>query len=122
MTKHWQAPLAEKVVRTARPRSIVFLGTAHDNGGSSILASSLAIFGIIATVGLSIFPFLLPSSLEPKDSLTVWDASSSQMTLFIMLLVTVVFLPIILGYTFWVFRVMRGTVTTTSLHRNPNAY
>lgn len=102
--------------------AIAWLALNTRRGVIAILASSLAIFGIISTVGLSIFPFLLPSSLEPKDSLTVWDASSSQMTLFIMLLVTVVFLPIILGYTFWVFRVMRGTVTTTSLHRNPNAY
>jgi len=91
-------------------------------GTTALVASSVAIFGIIATVGLSIFPFLLPSSLAPNDSLTVWDASSSQMTLFIMLLATLVFLPIVLGYTFWAFRVMRGTVTATSLDRNPNAY
>ena len=87
-----------------------------------MLGSSLAILGIIATVGLSMFPFLLPSSLNPVASLTVWDASSSQMTLFIMLVVTLVFLPIILLYTAWVYRVMRGRVTSASLTRNPNAY
>jgi cytochrome d ubiquinol oxidase subunit II len=86
------------------------------------LGSSGAIFGIISTAGLSLFPFFLPSSIDPRSSLTLWDASSSQMTLFIMLLVTVFFLPIILIYTAWVFRVMRGTVTTTSLTKNPNAY
>lgn len=88
----------------------------------AILCSSLAIFGIIATAGLTLFPFLMPSSLNPAASLTVWDASSSQLTLFIMLLATLVFLPIILGYTFFVFRVMRGPVTSASLGRNPNAY
>jgi cytochrome d ubiquinol oxidase subunit II len=87
-----------------------------------ILSSSLAIFGIIATAGLTLFPFLMPSSIDPKSSLTVWDASSSQLTLFIMLAATVIFLPIILAYTAWVFRVMRGPVTTSSLNRNPNAY
>jgi len=87
-----------------------------------LFGSSLAIFGIIATAGLSLFPFLMPSSIDPKSSLTVWDASSSQMTLFIMLGATIVFLPIILAYTAWVYRVMRGTVTTTTLSRNPNAY
>lgn len=87
-----------------------------------ILSSSLAIFGIIATAGLTLFPFLMPSSVDPASSLTVWDASSSQMTLFIMLGATVLFLPIVLGYTAWVYRVMRGPVTTTSLGRNPNAY
>ena len=88
----------------------------------TLLASSLAIFGIIATAGLSLFPFLLPSSTVPESSLTLWDASSSHLTLFIMLLVTLVFLPIVLAYTAWVFRVMRGTVSTQSLEKNPNAY
>lgn len=88
----------------------------------TLLASSLAIFGIVSTAGLSLFPFLLPSSTMPESSLTLWDASSSHLTLFIMLLVTVFFLPIILAYTAWVFRVMRGTVSTQSLEKNPNAY
>jgi cytochrome d ubiquinol oxidase subunit II len=90
--------------------------------GLAFLASSGAIFGIIATAGVSLFPFLLPSSANPAASLTVWDASSSQLTLFIMLAVTLVFMPIILVYTGWVFRVMRGPVTADSLERNPNAY
>ncbi len=87
-----------------------------------ILGASLAIVGIISTAGLSLFPFLMPSSVDPQSSLTVWDASSSQMTLFIMLCATILFLPIVLGYTAWVYRVMRGPVTTASLNRNPNAY
>ncbi len=86
------------------------------------LASSTGIFGIVATAGVSIFPFFLPSSTMPNAGLTLWDASSSHLTLFIMLLATVVFLPIILLYTAWVFRVMRGTVTSTNLTKNPNAY
>ncbi|QDZ09569.1 cytochrome d ubiquinol oxidase subunit II [Devosia ginsengisoli] len=89
---------------------------------ASLLASSVAITGIVATAGLSLFPFLLPSSTVPEASLTLWDASSSHLTLFIMLLVTVFFLPIILLYTAFVFRVMRGTVSTQSLEKNPNAY
>ena len=91
-------------------------------GVPTLVASSVAILGIIATAGLSLFPFLLPSSVDPAASLTVWDASSSQLTLFIMLAVTVLFLPIILFYTTWVYRVMRGPVTTETLSRNPNAY
>jgi len=88
----------------------------------TLVASSVAIFGIIATAGLSLFPFLLPSSTVPEASLTLWDASSSHLTLFIMLLATLIFLPLILAYTGWVFRVMRGPVTTQSLEKNPNAY
>ncbi|WP_320196194.1 cytochrome d ubiquinol oxidase subunit II [Agrobacterium rosae] len=89
---------------------------------TALLGSSIAIFGIISTTGLSLFPFLLPSSINANVSLTIWDASSSQLTLFIMLLSTVVFLPLILAYTAWVYRVMRGPVNATSIGRNPNAY
>ena len=91
-------------------------------GLATLLASSLAIFGIVATAGLSLFPFLLPSSTMPNSSLTLWDASSSHLTLFIMLLATAFFMPIVLLYTSWVFRVMRGKVSTESLEKNPNAY
>lgn len=86
------------------------------------LGSSAGIFGIVATAGVSIFPFFLPSSTMPNAGLTLWDASSSHLTLFIMLLATLIFLPLIILYTAWVFRVMRGTVTTESLSKNPNAY
>ena len=54
------------------------------------------------------FPFLMPSDIMPQASLTVWDATSSQLTLFVMLLATLIFLPIVLAYTGFAFRVMRG--------------
>ena len=88
----------------------------------TLAGSSAAIVGIIATAGLSLFPFLLPSSSDPRASLTVWDASSSRLTLWTMLLATIVFLPIILAYTAFVYRVMRGAVNADSISRNPNAY
>ena len=91
-------------------------------GLAALVATSVAMFGIISTAGVSLFPFLLPSATVPQSGLTLWDASSSHMTLFIMLLVTLVFLPIILLYTAWIFRVMRGPVSTESLNKNPNAY
>jgi cytochrome d ubiquinol oxidase subunit II len=88
----------------------------------AFLASGLAIASIILTEGVAVFPFLLPSSLDPRSSLTVWDASSSHMTLFIMLVATAIFLPIIVLYTAWVYRVLRGKVDDDSLSSNPNAY
>lgn len=91
-------------------------------GMAAFLASGASIAGIILTVGFAIFPFLLPSSSQPSGSLTVWDASSSQLTLFIMLVATVIFLPIILAYTSWVYRVMRGKTTAEDMADNPNAY
>lgn len=84
--------------------------------------SSVATVGIIASVGASMFPFILPSSIDPHSSLTVWNASSSHMTLWIMLLVTLVFLPIVLIYTGWAFRVMFGRVTLGDVRSNPDFY
>jgi len=92
---------------------------APRRAGFAFITSAIAELGVIATAGVSLFPFLLPSSLDPNASLTVWDASSSELTLAIMLGCTIVFLPIVLAYTTWVYRVLRGRVTTVSIDRNP---
>ena len=82
---------------------------------TAFVCSAFSIFGIISTVGVSMFPFILPSSSNPSHSLLVWDSSSSQLTLFIMLVATVIFLPIILLYTAWVYRVLRGKITEETI-------
>ena len=84
--------------------------------------SSAAIFGIISSVGLSMFPYILPSSIDARSSLTVWNASSSHMTLFIMLIATVIFLPLVLGYTAWVYKVLWGRTSEAELKTNPDLY
>ena len=89
----------------------------------TLIFSKIAILGIISTVGLSMFPFILPSSLDPRSSLTVWDASSSHQTLFIMLVVSAIFLPIIVAYTAWVYKVLWGKVDEKSVtDKNSHAY
>ena len=77
----------------------------------AMLGSALGAGGIVASVGASMFPFILPSSLNPNASLTVWDSSSSHLTLFIMLVATAVLLPIVLLYTAWVFKVLWGRLS-----------
>ena len=94
------------------------LWTKVGRPGLAFIASALGIFGIIATAGLSMFPFLMPSSIAPAASLTVWDASSSRLTLFVMLLVTLLFLPIVLVYTAIAFRALRGMVTASMVEKN----
>ena len=89
---------------------------------AAFVASSAAVAGVIATAGVSLFPFLLPSSLAPDAGLTVWDASSSQTTLAIMTVATAVFLPLILAYTAWVYRVLRGPVTAATVTADHHAY
>lgn len=76
----------------------------------ALLASAAGITGIILSVGAAMFPFILPSSIDPRASLTVWDSSSSHLTLFIMLVVTAIFIPLIVAYTTWVYKVLWGKV------------
>ena len=77
--------------------------------------TSMAVAGIVLSVGVSMFPFILPSSTMPGVSLTVWDSSSSHLTLFILLVSSAIFLPIIVAYTSWVYSVMRGKVDAQAI-------
>ena len=86
----------------------------------TFVVTGLMMAGIILTAGFSMFPFVMPSATAPGSSLTVWDATSSQLTLQIMLIAVIVFLPIILLYTGWVYRVIRGRVTIETVNDNPH--
>ena len=88
---------------------------AH-HAGAAFMASILVQGGTVLTGGFALFPFLLPSSTFPSQSLTVWDSSSSAKTLLLMLVAVTIFLPIILAYTGWVFRVLRGRITLENMH------
>ncbi len=92
--------------------------TVTRRAGLAFVTSAIGIFGVISTAGVSMFPFLMPSDIMPQASLTVWDATSSQLTLFVMLLATLIFLPIVIAYTSFAFRVMRGAVTAKEIEGN----
>ena len=82
------------------------------------IMSALCIAATIGTVGVSMFPFILPSTTNPNMSLLVWDGSSSQLTLFIMLVAAIIFVPIIIFYTSWIYYVLRGKVTAEDIDKN----
>jgi cytochrome d ubiquinol oxidase subunit II len=82
---------------------------------TSFLLSSTTLACVIFTAAAALFPFILPSSANPDQGLTAWDASSSRLTLEIMLIATVVLLPVVIGYTGWALRVMRGSVTEADI-------
>ena len=87
-------------------------------GLAAFVASSLAMAGVILTAGVSMFPFVMPSSSSPGSSLTAWDATSSHLTLGIMFWAVVIFMPLIIVYTRWAYGVMAGKVTTDYIRRN----
>jgi cytochrome d ubiquinol oxidase subunit II len=113
----WPLTMLAPAFGIAAPLLVALLSKARMRRALMIL-SSCGIAGVIGSMGISLFPFLLPSSSVPSDSLTVWDASSSQRTLGIMLVATVVFLPIVLAYTSWVYWVLRGPVTREYIDAN----
>ncbi len=90
-------------------------------GALAFTTSSLSIAGIILTAGFSMFPFIMPSSLNPAQSLTVWDATSSQNTLSVMLVAAVIFVPIILAYTLWTYYKMFGRVNKQFIEANKHS-
>ena len=93
-------------------------GLTSGGEATTMLWSKMGILGVISSVGLTMFPFILPSSTDPDSSLTVWDASSSHLTLFVMLVATVIFMPLILMYTSWVYSVLWGKVTEDDVNAN----
>ena len=83
--------------------------------GLAFVTSALGMAGIIGSAGISMFPFVMPSSLDPRSSLTIWDASSSHLTLWVMFVAVVIFLPIVLAYTVWCYWRMWGRVTAKQI-------
>lgn len=99
---------------------MVVLLSQKKAAGAAFTASALSMAGIIATAGISMFPFIMPSSTQPNSSLTVWDASSSHLTLSVMFWAVVIFLPIVLAYTIWAYWAMWGKITTESIDSRPH--
>ncbi len=96
----------------------VFLLAGLNRPGWAFLFSSLALAGIIATAGVSMFPFVMPSSLSPNSSLTLWDAASSHLTLNVMAIAAFIFVPIILGYTLWCYRSLWAKISVDYIQEN----
>ena len=103
----------------------LFFGWMSVRGNKHTLAwwlGAVSWIGVIGTIGVAMFPFLMPSSSNPSQSLTLWNSISSETTLLWMTGWTVVFVPIIFWYTSWAFYVMRGKVDPKEVEADPHAY
>jgi len=112
LANYWRYPWMMVAPILGLAGSLVAFFGLRRKSALGMAGTAAAITGIILSVGASMFPFILPSSLDPQSSLTVWDSSSSHFTLFFMLVMTVIFVPLILFYTAWVYKVLWGRVTT----------
>ena len=97
---------------------LAWLLAKSNRPATAFLASSLGISGTLLTVGFGLFPFLLISTTDPRSSLTLWDATSSHSTLVLAFWITVIFLPIVLLYTRWVYKILWGSVTEAEVLRD----
>jgi cytochrome d ubiquinol oxidase subunit II len=90
---------------------LALVASRMQRAGIAFVLSCLGVASVVLTAGLAMFPFILPSSSEPASSLTIYDAVSSHRTLQIMFWVVALTVPLLVTYTSWAYRVMRGTVT-----------
>ena len=88
----------------------------------SFLASSAAIVLVFATALVGLFPNLIPSSLDPAASLTIYNSSSGQYTLSVMTAVVAVFVPIVIAYQVFVYRFFRARVSRTEVADGAEGY
>ncbi|MDE8740511.1 cytochrome d ubiquinol oxidase subunit II [Pectobacterium polaris] len=92
-----------------------------DRCGWGFLTSSLTIVCVILTAGITLFPFVMPSSFDPNVSLTIWDATSSQLTLQVMTILACIFVPTILIYTSWCYYKMFGRIDARYIEANKHS-
>jgi cytochrome d ubiquinol oxidase subunit II len=112
----WLAPIAGALMPL-----LALIASRVERGGWAFLFSSLTIAGVILTAGIAMFPFVMPSSTFPGHSLTLWDATSSELTLSIMTVVACIFVPLILCYTLWCYIKMFGRLDAKFIEDNKHS-
>ena len=109
----WAAPILGVVMPL-----LAVVASRLERGGFAFLFSSLSNAGVILTAGFAMFPFVMPSSLIPSHSLTMWDSTASELTLGLMTAVAAVMVPVILAYTTWTYYKMFGRLDKKHIEDN----
>lgn len=100
---------------------LTIICSALNKNALTFILSALTIACVLFTFGIATFPFVMPSSIMPEASLTIWDASSSQLTLNVMFIVVLIFLPIVLLYTIWTYIKMYGRLDKNHIENNKHS-
>jgi len=79
----------------------------------SFLASSVTIICMIGLAAVSLFPRLVPSNIDLRYSLNIYNASSTPRTLTVMLIMALIGMPIVIGCTIYIYRVFKGKTVIT---------
>ncbi|GIU12012.1 cytochrome d ubiquinol oxidase subunit II [Shewanella sp. c952] len=97
---------------------LVLLSSRMNRSGFAFFFSSIGIAAVILTCGAAMFPFVMPSSLEPNVSLTMWDATASEVSLTVMTWAAIIFVPIVLSYTVYTYLKMFGRLSRQFIEKN----
>ncbi|ATZ67257.1 cytochrome d ubiquinol oxidase subunit II [Acinetobacter haemolyticus] len=100
---------------------LALISAGKQKAAITFTGTSLMIVGAILTAGFALFPFLLPSNIDPTSSLTMWDAVSSHKTLGVMTVAACIFVPLILIYTSWSYYKMWGVITSKHIEENSHS-
>jgi cytochrome d ubiquinol oxidase subunit II len=82
----------------------------HGRDFLAFLSSGATMAGLMALVAVGIFPYLVLARPSPDLSLTIYNAASSPKTLYIMLIIALIGVPIVLAYTSSIYYIFRGKV------------
>lgn len=104
---------------------VAMVATYFKSRNLAFWSSALAIAGVVATSGFTLFPFIMPSSTNPNESLTIWNATSSQYALNMMLYVGTVLLAIIAAYKLFAYHSVwgsKGILTVDDLRKDEHTF
>jgi cytochrome d ubiquinol oxidase subunit II len=106
-TAHADPGSIEASVAAALALVAALLANRMGREGWAFLATAVTIGLAVVALFLNLYPNVMPSTTDPAFSLTVSNASSTELTLQIMTVVAIIFTPIVIiyqGWTYWVFR------------------
>jgi len=98
--------------------AIIYIPTANKAGRHlrCFLSTSAAILAMLGLAGVSMFPRLLPSWTDLSHSLTIYNSSSTQRTLTVMLVIILVGMPMVIAYHVFIYRIFKGKATSLELY------
>ncbi|MFQ3574502.1 MAG: cytochrome d ubiquinol oxidase subunit II [Thermodesulfovibrionales bacterium] len=96
--------------------------TIKGNFTGAFYSSCVLIFSVVFTGVAGLFPNLIPSSISPEHSLTIFNTSSSVYTLRIMTIVALIFVPIVIAYQIWIYRIFREPISVDEVVKDKEAY
>jgi len=97
--------------------SVLFSLRGRD--GRAFTAGAVTVASAVVMLFAALFPYVMPSTIDPAFSLTIENASSTPYTLTIMSWTALIALPLVLAYQTWTYWIFRKRVTRSSIEGAP---